>query len=51
MKVHKIKSVYVCQNSEYFTIQIGFKHYNLGLQFPDFGIRIMLIWWHILIHY
>lgn len=49
MNILKSKTVYM--SSEYFMLMIGFKHYNLGIQFQDHGIRLMLIWWHVCIHY
>ncbi len=51
MKIHTLKSETVCHNSERFLIMVGVGHYNLGFQFQNWGIRFMLIWWHICIHF
>jgi hypothetical protein len=50
MDTHILKSSFVCHNSERFLFIIGFKHYNFGIQIHKWGIRLMLIWWHICIH-
>ena len=51
MVVNILKSKTVCLNSGRFMINIGFSHYNLGVNFHTWGIRLMLIWWHICIHF
>ena len=51
MEAKFIKSITVCKNNGKFIIHIGYKHYDLGLQIHDWGIRIMLIWWHLCIHF
>jgi len=50
MDAHLIKSVTVCKNNGIFIIHIGISHYDLGIQVHNWGIRIMLIWWHLCIH-
>jgi hypothetical protein len=51
IRIGVIKSSYVCSNSEIFLLMIGHKHFNLGFQIQDSNFRIMLIWWHICLHY
>jgi hypothetical protein len=46
-----LKSKSVIHNSEKFLLMVGHKHYNLGFQIQDFGIRFMFIWWHICINF
>jgi len=45
-----IKSEKVCKNNDKFILHIGISHYDLGFQVHEWGLRIMLIWWHICIH-
>jgi hypothetical protein len=45
-----IKSSRVCKDNGLFILHIGYKHYDLGFQVHDWGLRIMLIWWHYCIH-
>jgi hypothetical protein len=51
MDMHILKSRTVCHNSEKFLIMVGHRHWNLGFQIQDWGIRIMLIWWHVCFHF
>jgi hypothetical protein len=51
MKIRTIKSIDVTLNSEMFLLIIGHRHWNLGIQFQYWGIRLMLIKWHICIHF
>lgn len=50
MKTAIIKKDYVNRNNEVFIIHLGYKQYDLGIQVHNWGIRIMLIWWHLCIH-
>jgi hypothetical protein len=50
MRVGFIESRYVCSDSHKFTINVGYKHYVLGIIIYDWGVRIMLIWWHLCIY-
>ena len=50
MTFSKIKSKHVCKDNELFIVHIGFGRYDIGVQVHKWGIRIMLIWWHIFIH-
>ena len=45
-----IKSQKVYKYNDIFILHIGFKNYDLGIQLHNWGIRIMLIFWHICIH-
>lgn len=47
MRAIIIKSKIVVRKDEIFTIHLGYKHYDLGIQVHSWGVRIMLIWWHI----
>ena len=51
MKVLIAKSIYVLPDSEYFFLAIGYRHWSLGVKAHSIGLRIMLIWWHILIKF
>ena len=50
MNVAIIKSRYVEKHNEIFIFHVGFKHYDLGVQIHNWGIRFMFIWWHVCIH-
>jgi hypothetical protein len=47
MKAEVIKSIHVCKSNDIFLLHIGFKHYDLGFQVHEWGLRLMLIWWHV----
>lgn len=51
MSVAIIKSWKVEKHNDVFIIHIGYKHYDLGFQIHTWGIRLMLIWWHVCIHF
>lgn len=40
----------VCNNNTKFIMGIGAGYYYLGIEVHDWGLRIMLIWWHICVH-
>ena len=46
-----VKSKYVNKYNDKFIFHIGFKHYDLGFQIHEWGIRFMFIWWHVCIHF
>jgi hypothetical protein len=50
MELSIIKSKIVCKDNDVFLIHVGFKNYDLGFQVQSWGLRIMLIWWHLCIH-
>ncbi len=50
MKIATIKSRTVCKDNGLFIVHIGFGCYDIGIQVHKWGIRIMLIWWHICTH-
>jgi hypothetical protein len=50
MGINLIKSKSVCKDNDVFLLHVGIKHYDLGLQVHSWGLRIMLIWWHLCIH-
>lgn len=50
MIVNILKSKTVCNNNSIFVAHIGYKHYDFGLQVHEWGIRFMLVWWHICIN-
>jgi len=50
MDIAVIRSKYVEKNNGLFITHIGGKGFDFGLQIHSWGIRIMLIWWHICIH-
>ena len=45
-----IKSKNVTKDNDIFLLHLGFKHYDFGIQIHKWGIRIMLVWWHLCIH-
>ena len=51
MKAAYLKSIQVCQNSEVLLLMVGHKRWNFGIQVHKWGIRFMLIWWHVFIHF
>jgi hypothetical protein len=51
MKKTFIKSKCVCMDNGKFIMTIGFQHYNLGFQILDWGIRLMLINYHLCFHF
>lgn len=52
MKIYKLKSSdSFLTKRDIFTLLIGINNYNFGLIFHKWGFRILLIWWHIIIHY
>ncbi len=52
MKVLIAKSSYITgPTNEYFFLAIGYRHWSLGVKAHSIGLRIMLIWWHILIKF
>lgn len=51
MTYHVLKSKIINYDSELFMMAIGTSHLNLGFQVNYWGIRLMLIWWHVCIHY
>lgn len=51
MKVLIAKSKYVLPDSEHFLLAIEYSNYSLGVKTHRYGLRIMLIWWHICIKF
>jgi len=51
MEIVSVKSKIVCHSSEIFLLMAGHKHFNLGLQIHNWGIRFMLIWFHVCIRF
>ena len=52
MKVLIVESIYVVgSTNEPFSLALAYKHYELGVKIHRYGLRIMLIWWHILIKF
>ncbi len=47
----KIKARYVCRDNGWFLLNIGVGSYQLGIQLHPWGLRIMLIWWHVFVHW
>ena len=45
-----IKSEMVLKNNDIFLVHIGSKGYDLGFQVHSWGLRIMLIWYHICLY-
>ena len=47
MKITKMNAKHVCLDYDRsFAFYIGRKSYLLGVVVHDYGVRIMLIWWH-----
>lgn len=51
MKAVFIKSKRVWENYGIASIGVGYKHYKIGVEIQGWGIRIMLVFWHLCIHY
>ena len=51
MRIGIVKSIDVCKDSGYFILHIGIKKHDLGIQVHEWGIRLMIIKWHICIHF
>ena len=51
MKIHTLKSTTVYHNSERFLLMIGHRHWNFGIQIQNWGMRFMLLCWHVCIHF
>ena len=51
MKCFILKSWRVGKNNDLFILHVGYKQYDLGIQIHGWGVRLMLIWWHICIHF
>lgn len=52
MKILIVKSIYVVgSTNEPFSLALAYKHWSLGVKVHSIGLRIMLIWWHILIKF
>lgn len=49
--LNTIRADYVAFNPQpVISIMVSFRHYLLGLRVETWGVRIMLIWWHICWH-
>ena len=51
MNITKHESKYICEDNGIVLIRISYKHYSLGIKFHEWGIRVMLIWWHVFLHF
>lgn len=51
IKISSIKSKHVFHTSETFLLIVGHRHWNFGIQVHDWGIRFILIWWHVCIRF
>ena len=51
MDIKIIKSRNVAKSNEVFILHIGIGCYDLGIQIHKWGLRFMLIWWHVCIHF
>jgi hypothetical protein len=51
MKAYLLSSKIVNNHNGKFVFRIGYKNYDFGFVIEDFGIRVMLIWWHWCIHF
>ena len=51
MNIHILRSYQVGKDNSKFIFHIGFKWYDLGFQVHKWGLRIMLVWWHICIYF
>ena len=49
MEIVALKSKTVNQDSETFMLIVGHRHLNFGIQVHSWGLRLMLIWWHVCI--
>jgi len=49
MKINIGLSNKICQDSDIFLFCIGSKKYNFGFQIHEYGVRFMLLFWHVLI--
>lgn len=45
-----VDSRYICANSNRFRAVIGWGAYGLGVQVEEWGVRLLLGWWHICLH-
>jgi hypothetical protein len=49
--INIIDTKYICSNSNRFRFVIGFGQYALGVQGEAWGLRVLLIWRHVCIHF
>jgi len=51
MEARFIKSKNVCKDNGKFILHVGYNHYDFGIQVHEWGVRVMLIWWHWCFHF
>lgn len=50
MKISTIRAKSVCRDNGEFIIHAGVGIYDIGFQIHGWGLRVMLIYWHVCIH-
>lgn len=51
MSVSILKSKQVAKDVDYFILMVGSGIWNLGIQVHPWGVRVMLVFWHICINF
>lgn len=51
MTIQTVKSRYVCIDYGLFMTCIGTDPWAVGVKLNWWGVRFMLIWWHVVIHW